>query len=214
MTINEMFLFVMGLMAIYSPFGVVGPYGGFVSRYPWEIQRSVALRVALNVTCVLLASGWGGQYFLTLLGITLPALTTTGGFILLITSMPMVMKGNVPRESEIGPQEPAESWKKIVVVPLTFPISMGAGMISYVIAYFAQAGSASERLLLTGLVVFGCLLMWLTYVFAGPLTKRLGAQSMDIFVRISGIVLMSLAFMLLARGITELIPNTVGVDMR
>ena len=207
MTINEMFLFLMGLMAIFSPFGVIGPYGGFVSQYPQVIQGSVAWRVALNVCLVLLASGWGGQYFLTLLGITLPALTTTGGFILLITSMPMVMKGNVPRQHHVGIQEPAETWKKIIVVPLTFPISTGAGMISYVIAYFAQAGSGSERFMLTGLVVLGCFLMWLTYVFAGPLTKKLGVQSMDIFVRIGGIILMSLAFMLLSRGITELIPG-------
>jgi multiple antibiotic resistance protein len=207
MTINEMFLFVMGLIAIFSPFGVIGPYGGFVSQYPKDVQGSVAWRVALNVCIVLLASGWGGQYFLTFLGITLPALTTTGGFILLITSMPMVMKGNVHRENENLLQAPVETWKKIVVVPLTFPITMGAGMISYVIACFAQANKASERVVLTGLLILGCFLMWMTYIFAGPLIKRLSVHSMDIFVRIGGIILMSLAFMLLARGITELIPG-------
>lgn len=161
----------------------------------------------MNVFLVLLVSGWGGQYFLTLLGITLPALTTTGGFILLITSMPMAMQGNVPREKGVGFQEPAETWKKILIVPLTFPLSMGAGMISYVIAYFAQAGNNFERGMLTGLLLLGCFLIGLTYIFAGPLTRRLGGQGMDMFVRIGGIILMSLAFMLLARGITELIPG-------
>lgn len=49
MTINEMFLFLMGLTAIFSPFGVIGPFGGFVSLYPQAVQGSIARRVALNV---------------------------------------------------------------------------------------------------------------------------------------------------------------------
>ncbi|MCF8069653.1 MAG: MarC family protein [Desulfobacterales bacterium] len=206
LTVSEMFLFVVGFIAIFSPFGIIGPFGGFVSSYPPRTQHKIAWRVSFNVFMVLLISGWGGQYFLTLLGITLPALTTTGGFILLLTSIPMTMQGNVSRQENVDKEDNSEKWRSIIIVPLTFPIGIGAAMISYVITYFAQAGDNYERLILTGLLCISCFFVSLTFIFAGPMTKKLGSHGTDIMVRIGGIILMSLAFMILARGITELIP--------
>lgn len=207
MAYNEMFLFVVGFLALFSPFGVVAPYAGLVEDYSPETKRRITLRVTLYSLLIVLSVGWGGQYLLTVLGITIPALTMTGGVILMLSSIPMVMKGHVSRKENMETEEIApDSWRDIIIVPLTFPLSIGAGVISYVITYFAEAPGIAERMILSGLLCFGCFVIWLTFTFSTPLMNRMGPQGVQVIVRFGGIVIMCLAFMLLSRGLIGFFP--------
>lgn len=53
------------------------------------------------------------------------------------------------------------------------------------------------------------LVIFATHYYAGPNTKRLSPENMDILNRASGIILVSIAFQLLTKGITELAVDAV-----
>ena len=202
----DLIQFLIGLIVIFSPFGIIPVYGGYVSGLPVKTQHRLAWRVSLNVLAVFVVCAAAGQLLLRALGITLPALTMTGGTILLLSSIPMVMRGHVAREESLENRDHEAVSREIVIVPLTFPLAVGAAQISYIITYFGQAVTVRDRLALAGMLMLAWLVIWLSLYMSGPLARLLGHRGNDILVRISGIILMSLAFMLVSRGLAGLIP--------
>ncbi len=205
-TIQEFVLQYVGLLAIFSPVAAIVPFISIAGNYPRNIQRKFALRAAVISCLFLLVGSWAGQYLLRFLGITIPALRTAGGLILILSAIPMVMKGNSPRRQEVDPVDTG-TWKTMVVVPIVFPFTIGAASLSYVITLMGTAQSPLDYLGITAVILLDGLSIWLTYFVAGPLSKRISKTGNDILVRIGGIIVLALGFMILTQGLKELLPG-------
>jgi len=206
---KELALHLVGLIAIFSPVAAIAPYINISGHFESRVQRKLAFRVALYSGLFLLVGSWAGQYILNFLGITLPALTSAGGMILLLSSVPMVMRGRSPRKKDMTREE-TDDWKTVIVVPLVFPVTVGAASLSYVITLMGMAESFLDSLAISGIIIIDGVVIWLTYFFAGPLGKRMGETGNDILVRIGGIIVMAIGFTLLTRGLKALLPGLAG----
>ena len=71
-----------------------------------------------------------------ILGITVAGVTVTAGLVLMLAGLPLMLRGNEREPAEHG-SDPAvgeKSWRSVVVVPLTFPFSVGGATAAIVIS--------------------------------------------------------------------------------
>lgn len=209
---RQIFLFQIALFSMFSPFAVIAPFVNMTSEYSRRIQYRMAFRVSLYSMLTLLMTAWAGDVLLKLLGISIEALAAAGGTILIMTSVPMVLSGDSPRKKvdRDNMDEMTEDWKAMVVSPLVFPLTIGAGSISLVITQASRAGGLLDRVIISVVILLHGCIMWATYAFAGPLSRRIGRQGNAVITRIGGIILLSLAFILLTDGLRTLLPGLAG----
>jgi small neutral amino acid transporter SnatA (MarC family) len=63
---------------------------------------------------------------------------------------------------------------------------------------------------ITAVIILDGISIWLTYFVAGPLSRRISKTGNDILVRIGGIIVLALGFMIFTQGLRELLPGLGG----
>ena len=196
------------MFSIFSPFAVLGPYSALTADFSNVARNKIAIRIGLYTMLNLILIAWFGNYILQILGLSLGALRCAGGLVLILAALPMIRKGDSPRR-KVNPDsiQQDEGWRAIVVTPLLFPITMGAGTISLVITQASQAVTFGDRIALNVVIILHGVLVFSTYFFSTPVLKRIGSQGNDVITRIGGIILLSLAIMIFTSGLRELLPG-------
>lgn len=206
--IHDLVLLLTGLVSLFSPPAVIGPFAVLTYPFPAQIQKKIAVRTGIFIAVVLIVFAWAGQFLLVVLGITVPALTMAGGIALLLSALPIMLgQGIAPVELDKAGTSDQHDWRALVAVPIVFPLSVGAGMVSLIIATAGRFNSVVDLIGISCVcVVFGAL-AGLTLYFAKPLGTLLGPGGLAILSRISGVTLTAIAVQLLAKGVKELLPG-------
>ena len=209
---NELLLFQIALAAVFSPFAVIGPYATMTEDFSKRVQRRITFRVSFHSAFFLLVLAWAGELILRILGISVDALASAGGLVLILTSLPMILKGESPRRKVNVDDEgdPDEGWETLVISPLIFPLTMGAGSISLVVTQASQLHSLGDRLALSVICIIHGFVIFATYRFAGQLSRRLGGKGAAVVTRVGGIILLSIAFIVFTNGLKGLLPALAG----
>lgn len=212
---REMLLLGTSLLTLFNPPSAMAAFASLASPYAQDVQNRMARRTAGYYAVAILLVTWVGRPLLRVLGLSLPALRVAGGFVLLLAALPMVtqyQRSDARTEAELEAERKTRSWVNLVAVPLTFPISIGGATVAAVIAAAGETPSL-PRTLATSLV---CLLMtavvWLTLRSSIPLTRRISHASMVALTAISGLVLLCIAFQVIAAGLRGLLPGLASPD--
>ncbi|WP_440988703.1 MarC family protein [Haloarchaeobius baliensis] len=210
---EQLSLFFVSLFTIFSPFARVGGIASISGVYPRPTQRRMAAQVAGNYLAVMLAAVWIGPPLLELLGLTVPSLTATGGLALLLTAGPMMMQGEKHDEEVAEQTEQTDDWRSVIIVPLSFPLSVGGATAAIAIAISAQFPAVSDRLLISAVVLLMALVVGFTHLVSPLIGHRMQESgSMDILTRVSGIILSAIAIQLLFKGAVGLLTD-LGVNL-
>ncbi|NOZ33495.1 MAG: NAAT family transporter [Alphaproteobacteria bacterium] len=166
-------------------------------------RRAFATRGVLIATVILLLFGFLGSLILDLFGITLPALRTAGGILLMLIAIDMVFarhSGGTGTTTE----EHAEARKRtdISVFPLALPLLAGPGAISAVILLTTGAKSDTEYWLVLAALVVILIVAWFTLLLAIPIQRLLGLTGLAVVSRVVGILLAALAVQFIFDGIS------------
>lgn len=162
----------------------------------------MATRGVIVATIILLFFSFLGDLILNLFGITLPALRTAGGVLLLLIAIDMVFarhSGGTQTTSE----ENAEAHQRsdISVFPLAMPLLAGPGAISAVILLTTGASSTSAFWLTIAALVTIMGAAWLTLLMAIPIQRLLGLTGLSVVSRVVGILLAALSVQFVFDGI-------------
>ena len=204
---GEYMLFFITLLTLFSPPAAIAAFASITERFPHDIQKKVAKRVARNYIIVMIISITVGEYILLLLGITTPALMITGGIAVFIAGIPMMTYGqklNVVVKEEDYQSVPRSEWEEVVGVPMTFPMAVGGATVAIAISTSSQTNALLDYFVLVGIVLAMALIIYLITMAASSLAKRLGG-SIDILTRVSGIIIVAIAIQILASGLSGLI---------
>ena len=161
-----------------------------------------ATRGILIALAILLFFGWFGEAILKLFGITLPALRTAGGILLLLIAIDMVFARHTGGTGTTK-EENAEAKKSddISIFPLATPLLAGPGAISAVILLTTGAENQTHYWLVILALVLIMFLTWLMLLLAIPIQRILGVTGLAVVSRIVGILLASLAVQFIFDGI-------------
>jgi multiple antibiotic resistance protein len=216
----EAVVLFLALFALYSPIAALSSYLPIIRPYTHAQQLRLALGLAVNVAVFVLLAIWVGEPLLKLLGISTAALTATGGIALIFASVPL-MRGlgetepapdpapDVAADSAPRPAEEAEPGK-VLFTPLTFPLTVGGTTFAFGVAASADVGTARERLWLSIAAIAYAAVTALTLYASGHVERRVSVQAGRILDRVAGILLTSIAVILLANGFTGLVQAALG----
>jgi multiple antibiotic resistance protein len=209
---HEAVVLFLALFALYSPVAALSSYLPIVRPYSNAQQLRLAVGLVINVAVFVLLAIWVGEPLLKLLGISTAALTATGGIALLYASIPLMRGvGEAPATDDrdaVDPPEPAAettSPRSVLFTPITFPLTVGGTTFAFGVAASADVGTFDQRLLLSIAALAYAVVTGLTLYASGHVERRVSPQAGMILDRVAGILLTSIAVILLANGFTDLV---------
>jgi multiple antibiotic resistance protein len=206
-SVDQDLLLFTSLFALFNPPAAIAPFVAVTGAFPRDVQHRMAKRIGCYYALAMVGAALVGHPLLALLGISLPALRLTGGFILLLAAIPMATHPEryVRAEVHEALREEESSWTTLSAVPLTFPISLGGATLSAIVT----AGSAASFPWGLGRVIAVCvamaLVVWLTFRFAPLLGRRLSRGGLSILTAVGGVLLLCIAFQVLVPAVRALV---------
>ena len=165
-------------------------------------RRIFATRGVLIALGILLFFAVLGNAILDVFGITIPALRTAGGILLLLIAIDMVFARHSGATGTTDEEElEARRANDISVFPLAMPLLAGPGAISAVILLTTGAQSDLDFWLVLAALFAILALAWLTLLIAIPIQRLLGLTGLSVVSRVVGILLAALAVQFVFDGI-------------
>jgi multiple antibiotic resistance protein len=199
----------VGLRAFTTFFATIGPidvaalFAVLAARASPVQRRWMAIKGTLIAYAVILAFVVAGEALLALVGITLAAVRTAGGILLLLVAIDMVLARPSGLTSTTS-EEATEAAGKvdISVFPLATPLIAGPGALgaAVLLAAETQQSLAAEAAVITALTLVMALTLVLLLV-AGRLHAILGVTGQNVISRVVGILLAALAVQFMFDGI-------------
>ncbi len=198
------------LVALATFFATIGPadiafiFAALTKDNSASERLAFATRGILIAAGILLIFGFIGNQILDLFGITIPALRTAGGILLMLIAIDMVFARHSGGTSTTN-EEDKESAKRddIAVFPLAMPLLAGPGSISAVILLTTGANSDSDFWFVLAALITILAGTWVTLLIAIPIQKVLGLTGLSVVSRIVGILLAALAVQFIFDGLVS-----------
>jgi len=163
---------------------------------------AIATRGTIIATLILIFFGLLGDGILGVFGITIPALRTAGGILLLLIAIDMVFARHSGATSTTTEEEvESRTRDDISVFPLAMPLLSGPGAISAMVLLTTGANSDVEYWLVFAALLIIMLAAWVTLLLAIPIQRLLGITGLAVVSRIIGILLAALAVQFLFDGV-------------
>jgi multiple antibiotic resistance protein len=209
---HEAVVLFVALFALYSPVAALSSYLPVIRPYTHAQQLRLAVGLTVNVAGFVLLAIWVGEPLLKLLGVSTAALTATGGIALILAAVPL-MRGAATSPSLPAPSGGGEvdeavttaTMRSVLFTPITFPLTVGGTTFAFGVAASADVGTVDGRLLLSVAAVAYALVTGLTLYASGHVERRISPSAGAILDRVAGILLTSIAVILLANGFTDLV---------
>lgn len=189
--------------ATVGPIDVAAVFAALSATHTVAERRVIALRGIFLATVILLVTALVGEWVLTSLGISLAALRTAGGILLLLIGIEMAFaRSSGATSTTVDEVREAEHRQDIAVFPLATPLIAGPGSIGAVILLMTETGG--QLVLQVAVCVALLIVLLLTLLFmliANQLQARLGITGMQVISRVFGVVLAALAVQFIFDGI-------------
>jgi multiple antibiotic resistance protein len=198
-------------------FATVGPveaavfFATLTPHVPVRERSQIAAKASAIAAAILVVSTLAGGPLLKQLGVSIPALQTAGGIILVLIALEMVFARPMSA-FKLTPPEGAEAQTKddLAVFPLATPLLAGPGAMSAGILLAANTGGDPIQLAVTvgglALVMVSTLALLL---LAHEVSRFLGVTAQRVLMRVFGILLAAIAVQALFNGVgaSGLIPG-------
>jgi multiple antibiotic resistance protein len=197
------------LMALTTFFATVGPletaalFPALTPHNTARERRAMARKGTLIGAGILLFFAICGEGVLRAFGITLPALRTAGGVLLLLIAIDMVFArpsgGTTTTADELAE---AAAKQDVSVFPLATPLIAGPGAIGAAILLVADTqGDLVKPAVVIGALLVIVLLTYLLLLAATQVQRLLGLTGLQVVTRVMGVLLAALAVQFLFDGI-------------
>ncbi len=194
----------IALLAVVDPFAAMPIVIGMMARDDNADLKLIARTVVITVTIVLLMALFLGQNVLDFFGISINSFRVSGGILLMLMSLAM-LQGKIS-ETVCNHEEAEEEAHQTAVVPLAIPILAGPGAMSAVILYAQKGNSVEHYSIITAIITWIGIILWIVLRATPWLSARLSKTTVNIVIRLMGLVLLALAVEFIAGGLKGLFP--------
>jgi len=182
------------LIVIMDPPGIVPIFLALTHRRGESQMRRLALQATLTALGVIVGFALFGRAILDYLHVSLPALQASGGLLLLLVALDLLM-GKSARINASSDDV------NVALVPLGTPLIAGPGAIVAVMLFMQQAhdGWQLASVALGVLAVHAVLFLAMRY--STGIARVLGSTGITVLTRISGMLLAAIAVQLIANAV-------------
>lgn len=184
------------LLVILDPPGATPIFLGVLGNRTRTQRTLLAWQAAATSLFVITIFALFGQFIVSYLDISMPALQGAGGLLLLLVSLDL-LKGHESATSD-------EVEKNLALVPLGTPLLAGPGAI-VTIMLFAQDVKGSAMITALALAVVGAhLVIGLTLMFSTHVVSLIRESGVMLLAKVAGLLTAAIAFEMLMSGIKGL----------
>jgi multiple antibiotic resistance protein len=202
-------MFENALVAFTTFFATVGPvdvaalFAGLTVSAEPVARRRMAVKGVLVAFGILMVFAFLGTDVLRYLGITLPALRTAGGVLLLLMAIDMVFARQSGGTSTTDAEtREAGTRGDISVFPLATPLIAGPGTIGAVLLLMSEGhGNLLEELVVLGALTTVLLLTLALLLAASFVHRYIGVTLVNVITRVLGFLLAALAVQFIFEGV-------------
>ena len=196
----------ISLFAILDPIGII-PIIILFTAGMTNVQRNHTGRLAsLTVFLILLTALLIGEPLLAFFGISINSFRLAGGILLMMMAFKMLNGTLHQLTSEAEGLSTEDSNSLLAIVPLSTPLLAGPGSISTVILDAHRGSDIAHYLSMSLILALLSVTVWLTFLIAPWVERRIGTLGIDIFTRLMGLILASIAVEFIAGGMRGLFP--------
>ncbi len=193
------------LFATVSPVDVAALYAAMTPKATDAQRRTMAIKGTLIAGGIMLTFALLGDEILKQLGISLAALRTAGGILLLLIAIDMVFARSSGGASTTK-DETAEAEHKddVSVFPLATPLIAGPGSMGAIILLSAQTeGDWMQEMAIVTAIIAILIVTLILLLMAGRVQKMLGVTGLNVITRVVGVLLAALAVQFIFDGIAS-----------
>lgn len=207
-TLSEYLKVFIAIFVLVNPLEGIPVYLARTETLGDPARLAIARTTSLAVAVILWVALVLGQPLLQLLGISVGAFTLAGGILIFLIGLKMVLG-----PASTAAAAPTEG--SFAIVPLAIPLLAGPGPISSVIVYSSKGitgrgASWTDDAVLAVIILVVGFATFLSLLMAGPARRVLGETGINVFTRISGILVAAIAVGLVNEGLVMLYPRLAG----
>jgi multiple antibiotic resistance protein len=184
------------LLVILDPPGATPIFLGVLGNRTRAQRTLLAWQAAGASLFVITLFALFGQFIVSYLDISMPALQGAGGLLLLLVSLDL-LKGHDNRSDE-------DIQKNLALVPLGTPLLAGPGAIVTIMLFAQDVDSSSMTLALALAVVGAHIIIGLTLMFSTHVVSIIKESGVMLLAKVAGLLTAAIAFEMLMTGIKEL----------
>ena len=190
------------VLVIQDPLGAIPIFLSLTSRQSTDERKRSAREATLVSLAVILVFAIFGRYILKFLGISVPALQTSGGLLLLLVALELLTD-----KADESPDPEAVS-TNVALVPLGTPLLAGPGaIVAAMVAVESAASPVAGWTSVTAAMIATHVVIWLTLRFSVALHRFLGDSAIRVLTRIFGLLLAAIAVQMIAAGVLAFIAD-------
>ncbi len=203
-------LFLASLVTFFvviDPPGVTPMFATLTQDMAPAWRRRMAWKSVALATAILLGFGFGGEWLLDKLHVSLDAFRIAGGILLFLIALDMLFETRTQRREarnekvlEERRTHPGEH-DDISVFPLAIPLLAGPGAIASIMLLFAQHDAWTARAAILAGMGANLVLTLAAFLVAARLSHMISATVVAMITRIFGIILAALAAQFTIDGI-------------
>jgi multiple antibiotic resistance protein len=196
----------ISLFAILDPIGIIPIIILFTANMTAPKRAHLGRLASLVVCAILLVALLVGEPLLSFFGISINSFRVAGGILLMLIAIKMLLGNLNQTGSSIEDSVDGEATSANAIVPLSTPLLAGPGSISAVIMEAHKAHGIEHYLIMSMEIVLLSVTVWLTFLIAPWVARRLGKIGIDVFTRLMGLILAAIAVEFIASGMRGLFP--------
>ncbi len=185
---------------IVDPVGMALVFNGLTAGKDYAYSRKMALRAAFFSIVLVLCFGFWGRDLLTVFGIEMDSFRIAGGLLIFYAAFGMITKPD-----DFGGASGSDVAEDISVFPLSIPLIAGPGCLTLTVLLFSRVQEQDINIFPLLAAIFCVFFLTLTgMLFSKFVVKMVGETLNNLFKRLLGILLASLAVQFIADGIKGL----------
>ena len=200
--------YLLGLFAVANNFPAMGPFLTLSQGVPAGQVRRVIRITTLSSLLIMLGAYFLGTAVLQFFGISVSAFQIAGGLLLGFSGLSM-LNATDPGDSheknfDVSRMDVGQMTSS-AIVPISLPLTTGAGTMSTITVYAEAARSLDLRLQLFAAIWAMAILIGLMFTFATRLTKMLGHVGMTVLIKVMGLFTLAIGVQFIATGASTIL---------
>jgi len=200
---------VVTMLVILDPPGNVPIFLSVTRQLTLKERHRAAYLSIATAFLVIAMFAIGGQTVLDYLNVSVPALQSAGGLLLLLVALQLLYgKGGDDGYVEATPEQRTS----IAMVPLGTPLLAGPGAIVATIIFFGKADGWGQWLTVIAATAVALFISMLALRFSGLVQRVVRPTGVLLLARVAGMILAAIAVQGIADGVEGLFDASIAED--
>lgn len=192
----------ISLFAVLDPIGIIPIIIALTVGLDAQQRARVSRMASVSVGLILIMALLSGELVLEFFGISIHSFRAAGGILLLLMSITML----TGPKADLNGMVDGETTSSLAIVPLSTPLLAGPGAISTVILDAHKGTGILHYSIMALVIILLSISVWLTFLAAPWVERRVGQTGIHIISRLMGLVLASIAVEFIATALRGLFP--------